>query len=63
MKGINMVVRVENPNDRIAYLDLSRDDIELLLEELMLHYENLDQFIDAFDLLEVTSKVNDDFNE
>ena len=58
-----MVVRVENPNDRIAYLDLSRDDIELLLEELMLHYENLDQFIDAFDLLEVTSKVNDDFNE
>ncbi|ASQ29992.1 hypothetical protein CAV_0324 [Campylobacter avium LMG 24591] len=58
-----MIVRVENPNDRTAYLELSRDDIELLLEEFVLHYENLDQFITAFDLLEVTSKVNDDLNE
>lgn len=58
-----MVVRVENPNDRTAYLELNRDDIELFLEELVLHYENLDQFIDAFDLLEVTSKVGDDLNE
>ena len=58
-----MVVRVENPNDRTAYLELNRDDVELLLEELMLHYENLDQFIDAFDLLEVTSKVNDELGE
>lgn len=51
-----MVVRVENPNDRTAYLELNRDDIEILLEELVLHYENVDQFIDAFDLLEVSSK-------
>ncbi|WP_185900181.1 hypothetical protein [Campylobacter sp. MIT 99-7217] len=58
-----MVVRVENPNDRTAYIDLSRDDMELLLEEFVLHYENLDQFIEAFDLLEVTSKMNDEFNE
>lgn len=58
-----MVVRVENPNDRTAYLELSRDDIEILLEELVLHYENLDQFIDAFDLLEVTSKIGDDLSE
>ncbi len=58
-----MVVRVENPNDRTAYLELNRDDMELLLEELVLHYENLDQFIDAFDLVEVTSKVNDDLGE
>ena len=58
-----MVVRVEFGNDRTAYLELNRDDIELLLEELVLHYENLDQFIDAFDLLEVTSKVGDDLNE
>lgn len=58
-----MVVRVENPNDRTAYLELNRDDMELLLEELVLHYENLDQFIDAFDLVEVTSKVNDDIGE
>ena len=54
-----MIVRVENPNDRTAYLELSRDDIELLLEEFVLHYENLDQFITAFDLLEVTSKMGD----
>ena len=58
-----MVVRVENPNDRTAYLELNRDDMELLLEELVLHYENLDQFIDAFDLVEETSKVNDDLGE
>lgn len=58
-----MVVRVENPNDRTAYLELNRDDMELLLEELVLHYENLDQFIDAFDLVEVTSKVSDDLAE
>lgn len=58
-----MVVRVENPNDRTAYLELSRDDMELLLEELVLHYENLDQFIDAFDLVEVTSKMSDDLGE
>lgn len=51
-----MIVRLENPNDRVAYLELNRDDIELLLEELVLHYENMDQFIDAFDLLEVNAK-------
>lgn len=51
-----MVVKIENPNDRAAYLELNRDDIEILLEELVLHYENVDQFIDAFDLLEVSAK-------
>ncbi len=58
-----MVVRVENPNDRTAYLELNRDEIESVLEEFVLHYKDLDEFIEAFDLLEVTSKVGDDLNE